>query len=92
IIALALLGFTTSPLMASDGIDGAKLFSKNCKMCHAIGKKKVGPALKSMNQDDAVLHDAITNGSAKKKMMKAYGKKFSSGQIDALVSYIRSVQ
>jgi len=92
IMALVLLGFTTSPLMASDGVDGAKLFSKKCKMCHAIDKNKTGPSLRSMSQDDSVLRDVITNGSAKKKMMKSYGKKFSSEKIDALISYIRSVQ
>ena len=92
IMALALLGFTTSPLLASDSIDGVKLFSKKCKMCHSVSKKKTGPALVSMNQDESVLRDVITNGSSKKKMMKAYGKKFSSEQIDALVGYIRSVQ
>jgi len=90
--ALAVLGFAVSPAMASDGIDGAKLFSKKCKMCHSVDKKKTGPALVSMNQDESILRDVITNGSSKKRMMKAYGKKFSSEQIDALVGYIRSVQ
>ncbi len=92
LMALAVLGFVASPAMASGDIDGAKLFSKKCKMCHAVGKKKVGPALVSMHQDESVLRDVITNGSSKTRMMKAYGKKFSSEQIDALVSYIRSVQ
>ncbi len=92
IMALAVFGFVISPAMASDGIDGAKLFSKKCKMCHAVSKKKTGPSLVSMNKDDSVLRDVITNGSSKKKMMKAFGKKFSPEQIDALVRYIRSVQ
>jgi len=92
IMALAVFGFAISPAIASDGIDGAKLFSKKCKMCHAVGKKKTGPSLVSMNQDDSVLRDVITNGSSKKKMMKAFGKKFSPEQIDALIGYIRSVQ
>jgi len=84
--------FMAAPAMASDSIDGAKLFSKKCKMCHAVDKKKTGPALKSMNQDASVLQDVITNGSSKKRMMKAYGKKFSPEQIEALVKYIKSVQ
>jgi mono/diheme cytochrome c family protein len=92
IMALALLGFTTSPLLASDSIDGKKLFSKKCKMCHSVSKNKTGPALIAMNQGESVLRNVITNGSSKKKMMKAYGKKFSPEQIDALVGYIRSVQ
>jgi len=92
IIALALLGFTTAPAMASGDIDGAKLFSKKCKMCHAISKKRTGPALISMNKDEEVLRNVITNGSSKKRLMKAYGKKLSSEQIDALVAYIKAVQ
>lgn len=92
IMVLTFFGFTTAPVMASGDIDGVKLFSKKCKMCHAMSKNKTGPALTAMNQDEAVLRNVITNGSSKKKMMKAYGKKLSSEQIDSLVSYIRSVQ
>lgn len=91
-ILLLAASFLAVPAMASDSIDGAKLFSKKCKMCHSVDKKKTGPALISMNQDASVLQDVITNGSSKKRMMKAYGKKFSPEQIDALVTYIKSVQ
>jgi len=80
------------PSAEAEAIDGAKLFSKKCKMCHAVDKKKTGPSLKSMHQDKSVLQDVISNGSKKKRMMKAYGKKFSPEQIDALVDYIQSVQ
>jgi len=91
-ILLCAASFIAAPAMAADSIDGAKLFNKKCKMCHSIDKKRTGPALKSMHQDKSVLHDVISNGSQKKRMMKAYGKKFSSEQIDALVDYIQSVQ
>jgi cytochrome c5 len=80
-----------APVVAAGSIDGAKLFSKKCKMCDALDKKKSGPAVKAMSQDETQLRDVITNGG-KVKMMKAYGKKFSSDQIDVLVAYIRSRQ
>lgn len=92
LMALGALGLTLSPALASDSIDGEKLFIKKCKMCHAVDRKKTGPSLVSMNQDESVLRDVITNGSSKKRMMKAYGGKLSDEQIDALVRYIRSVQ
>ena len=91
LILMAAVSVMAAPVMAADSIDGAALFSKKCKMCHALDKKKSGPALTAMSQDEAQLRDAITNGG-KSKMMKAYGKKYSSNQIDALVAYIRSKQ
>jgi len=91
-ILLLAASFIAVPAMASDSIDGAKLFSKKCKMCHSVDRNRTGPSLKSMNQDASVLQNVITNGSSKKRMMKAYGKKFSAEQIDALVVYIKSVQ
>ncbi|MBF0281713.1 MAG: cytochrome c [Zetaproteobacteria bacterium] len=76
--------------MANDTDAGATLFKKNCSMCHAVDKKKTGPALKDMSQDPARLTDVITNGS--KPPMKAFSKKFSAEEIDTLVAYIRSEQ
>jgi len=90
-ILIAAVCVIAAPVVAADAIDGGKLFSKKCKMCHALDKKKVGPAITTMSEDDTWLRDVITNGG-KKKMMKAYGKTFSSDQIDALVAYIRSNQ
>lgn len=92
IMVLMLLGFATVPVMASGNVDGVKLFSKKCKMCHAVSRNKTGPALTAMNQNETVLRNVITNGSSKKKVMKVYGKKLSPKQIDSLVSYIRYVQ
>ena len=91
LILMAAVSVMAAPVVAADSIDGAALFSKKCKMCHALDKKKGGPALTAMSQDEAQLRDIITNGG-KSKMMKAYGKKYSSDQIDALVAYIRSKQ
>ncbi len=91
LILMAAVSLMAVPIVAADSIDGAKLFNKKCKMCHAMDKKKAGPAIKAMIQDADQLRDVITNGG-KKKMMKAYGKKFSGDEIDALVAYLRSSQ
>jgi len=90
LILIAAASFMAVPIVAADSIDGAKLFNKKCKMCHAVDKKKTGPAIKAMRQDAAQLRDVITNGG--KGMMKAYGKKLSADEIDALTTYIRSSQ
>ena len=87
IVTAAVLGLSVSPAIASDGIDGAKLFHKKCKMCHAIAKKKMGPAVKTMNSDAEALRSVITNGQ---KRMPKFGHKFSAEEIDALVLYIQS--
>ncbi len=91
LILMAAVSVMAAPVVAADSIDRTSLLSKKCKMCHALDKKKSGPALTAMSQDEAQLRDVITNGG-KSKMMKAYGKKYSSDQIDALVAYIRSKQ
>jgi len=70
-------------------IDGPRLFKKKCAMCHAVDKKKVGPALKDMNRDPETLKVTITNG---RKAMPKFGKKLGETKIDALVKYIQSKQ
>lgn len=84
---LAVAAFLAQPALASDMPDGAKIFSQKCKMCHALDRKKVGPAVKMMNADAEVLRTTITDG---KKRMPKFGKKLSSEQIDALVLYIQA--
>ncbi len=91
LILAAAISFMAAPVVAGVSIDGAKLFNKKCKMCHALNKKKAGPSIKAMSQDEVQLRDVIIKGG-KKKMMKAYGKKYSSQQVDAMVDYIRSKQ
>ncbi|MDQ6994075.1 MAG: c-type cytochrome [Mariprofundaceae bacterium] len=90
-MALAFLGMTSSAAVASDGIDASKIFSKKCKMCHSLNKKKVGPAFKDMNKDSSILLSTITNGR-KGTMMKSYKKKLSSDEIAAMVSFIQVQQ
>jgi len=73
--------------MASDMPDGAKIFSKKCKMCHAINKKKVGPAVATMNTDTDMLIATVTNG---RKRMPKFGHKLSADEIQAVVAFIQS--
>ncbi|NOR73188.1 MAG: cytochrome c [Mariprofundaceae bacterium] len=87
--ALAVMGMTGTPAIASDAPDGAKIFKKKCGMCHKIDKKKVGPAVKAMNQDAEMLRSVIVNG---KKMMPKYSGKLSAEEIDAVVTYIKEQQ
>jgi len=82
-IAAACFGLTSQAAMA--GVDGAKIFKKKCAMCHKIDKKKVGPAVKDMNKDNAVLKAMVING---RKMMPKFGKKLSAEEIDAVVEFL----
>ena len=70
-------------------VDTTKIFNGKCKMCHALDKKKTGPAFKDMNADAAVLKDAIANG---RKMMPKFSGKLSEEEIDAMVAYIASTK
>ncbi|MCF6209030.1 MAG: cytochrome c [Ghiorsea sp.] len=73
--------------IASDMPDSAKIFSKKCKMCHAMDKKKMGPAVSAMNSDAEALRSAITNGQ---KRMPKFGHKLSADEIQAVVAFIQS--
>ena len=91
ITLLAAIGLLAAPAVASESIDAAALFNKKCKMCHALDKKKSGPAITAMSQDEAQLKDVIANGG-KNKMMKAYSSSLSEDEINALVAHIRAHQ
>ena len=90
-ILLAAIGLFAAPAVASDAVDGAALFGKKCKACHDVEKKKAGPAIKAMSQDEAQLREVIVNGG-QSSMMKAYGKSLSDAEVDALVAHIRTNQ
>jgi len=86
---IAVSGLLATPALASDMPDGAKIFSKKCKMCHKVDKKKVGPAVKAMNTDAEVLRSVIADG---RKMMPKYSGKLSAEEIDAVVAYLKDQQ
>jgi len=86
-ITLAVFAMASQTAVANDGIDTKKIFSKKCKMCHSLEKKKFGPAFKDMTSDSAVLLETITNG---RKAMPKFNKKLSSDEITAMVSFIQA--
>jgi len=86
-ITLAVFAMTSQTAMANDDINAKKIFSKKCKMCHSLSKKKMGPAFKDMSSDAAVLLETITNG---RKMMPKFNKKLSSDEIAAMVSFVQA--
>lgn len=93
----ALLGMTPA---AARSEDASALYKSKCAVCHApngSGRK----ALKGSNlladavkqRSDTQLAEAIANGVRKGDEAHAYAKKgISSGQVQALVEYIRGLQ
>jgi len=86
-IVFAVSGFNIQAAVAGTG--GDQIFKKKCAMCHAINKKKFGPAFSNMSKDPATLKSTIRNG---RKMMPSFSKKLSADEIDAMVSLIQSSQ
>ena len=86
-ISIEAFAMTSQTAMANNDINAEKIFSKKCKMCHSLTKKKVGPAFKDMSSDSEVLLSTITNG---RKMMPKFNKKLSSDEITAMVSFIQA--
>jgi cytochrome c6 len=91
-IAFATLTFS-SPALAGDTANGAKLFSANCASCHAGGKNVVNAAKTlqkgdldkySMNSLDAI-KTQVTKG---KNAMPAFGGRLNEQQIDDVASYV----
>jgi len=88
-VTIAVFAMSSQVAMANDDINVEKIFSKKCKMCHSLTKKKMGPSFTSMTQDGEVLLSAIADG---RKAMPKFNKKLSSDEIAAMVSFIQSQQ
>ena len=74
-----------SPLSADEPPSAPQLFEKNCSLCHALDKKKLGPPVKAMKGDAEVLREVIIQG---RNVMPSFKGKLSSVEIDALVKYL----
>jgi len=90
----SMLAFGAAALMfvpAAFAADGAAIFKAKCAICHKVDAKGVGPAVKAMNPDEAVLRSTIADG---RKAMPAFGKskKLSAEEIDAVVAFLKSQQ
>ncbi|AFY44498.1 cytochrome c6 PetJ [Nostoc sp. PCC 7107] len=99
IISVMLLGiaiFTfafSSPALAADTVNGAKVFSANCASCHAGGKNLVNAqkTLKKedlekygMNSAEAIIAQ-VTKG---KNAMPAFTGRLKSNQIEDVAAYV----
>ncbi|TVP57922.1 MAG: cytochrome C6 [Nodularia sp. (in: Bacteria)] len=99
IISLLLLGITiftfafSSPALAADTVNGAKIFSANCAACHAGGRNLV-KANKSLNKGDLekyglysaeAIISQVTNG---KNAMPAFKGRLKSEQIENVAAYV----
>lgn len=85
VLGLSFAGLTGSVV----AVDAAALFKSKCSACHAMDKKKMGPALKDMVTDPKVLRETIVNG---RKMMPKFAGKLSDEEIDAMVDFIKAQQ
>jgi cytochrome c6 len=79
--------------------DAAKVYAKNCVLCHAVdgsGSSPSGKALKAKDlassevqkQSDEELMEVVAKGKGK---MPAFGKKISAGEIKSLIAYIHAL-
>ncbi|NOZ54145.1 MAG: cytochrome c [Gammaproteobacteria bacterium] len=87
------LFFSTAPsgVTADDAEipDAQSLFKQKCSLCHAIDKKKLGPAVNTMSNGEETLRQAIIKG---KNSMPGYEGKLTRAEIDALVDYLLANQ
>ncbi|BAY16572.1 cytochrome c class I [Anabaenopsis circularis NIES-21] len=91
-IAIFTLAFS-SPALAADTANGAKVFSANCASCHAGGKNLVNAqkTLKKedlekygMNSAEAIIAQ-VTNG---KNAMPAFKGRLKPDQIEDVAAYV----
>jgi mono/diheme cytochrome c family protein len=97
---LALLAAGSVPALAQQSGDltdmqrhGQQLFAQSCGICHLppeMGARTYGPPLNKTagGGDDDIMREYITNGTPRMPSFKAYLK---SGDIDAIISYVRTV-
>jgi cytochrome c6 len=96
ILAAAIAVFTiafTTPALAGDAANGAKIFSANCAACHAGGgnvimanKTLKAADLKANGKDSvAAIVTQVTNGNG---AMPAFGGRLSAEQIEDVATYV----
>jgi mono/diheme cytochrome c family protein len=84
-------GNKPSPGPATNARAGYRLFDHNCAHCHgddAHGDE--GPDLYNLKKSDARLDKIIRNGI--KGEMPSFGKKFSDADVQALITYLRTLK
>jgi mono/diheme cytochrome c family protein len=99
-LLLPLAVFSTEESKSSSA-DGEAIYKKNCNMCHFPDKadKKLGPGLKDLfkNKELPQSHKPATEASIREqiekgsKAMPAFAKKLSAADMDALMSYLKTL-
>jgi len=92
LVLIAALSFSTAAFAA---VDGAVVFKQKCIACHganATGARDLGsPVVQKLT--DEQLADFIANGGPTKKPMHIFkAKGLTDADIQALVTYIRSIK
>jgi len=83
--ALVLISLFINPAFAEEVPDVQQIFKQKCSFCHAIDKKKLGPAVTSMISDAQSLRQTISKG---KNAMPAFENKLTKVEINGLVDYL----
>lgn len=88
-------------LAEGPAVDAAATFKRSCAMCHGADGKAATPAAKKMGVKD-LSHTELTDEQIRavvvdgvrgsKGAMPAFGAKFSTVELDALVAHIRSLR
>ncbi len=89
LLSIGLFFIPVQLVSAAKLADAEQLFKQQCSLCHAIDKKKLGPAVNTMSDNQEILRQVISKG---RKSMPAYAQKLTSAQIEALVDYLLSKQ
>ena len=90
VLCLVQVAALAEPAPGLAGI-GHSLFLKNCAHCHADDATgDEGPDLRGMKRSDEWIARRIRNGV--KGEMTAFGGKFSQGDVDALIAYLRTLK
>ena len=94
VIMLVIMTFAyTSPVLAADTTEGAKVFTADCAACH-LGGRNVIVATKTLKKDalEANKMDSIeaitTQVQNGKNAMPAFKNRLNDGQIEAVATYV----
>jgi mono/diheme cytochrome c family protein len=80
----------TTVALAVESNRGYKLFEKNCAHCHGNDARgDEGPNLHSLTKSDSRIATIVKEGI--KGEMPAFRKKFNEADVQALVSYLRTL-
>jgi len=86
--ALLLISLLFGPalsVLATEAPDAQQLFKQKCSLCHAMDKKKLGPAVNTMSREAGILRKTITIG---RNSMPSFEGKLTGVEIESLVDYL----